>query len=257
MTGRWLGRTSCFPLISREWNAACGCTPLASLSRLNLFPYLDLPCSVLVHTRRLERCQPAHALIFGCVAVLVHSVDSGLMHGTVNKPPKSAILICKATWWLFVCLILIHTSMFILWTNTSLLFLPFPPSPSYLSACVSPFSFLTACYYPIPPLDLASIFLSLCLNWLFEIQCWADLVSILSFFFSYLLPLWCQIIICAYAMWFMTILRVYFPFRSDLRLSLNSGCFRASRAGRTIHRSLFYCVLCEYGTILSSSLPLV
>lgn len=60
--------------------------------------------------------------------------------------------------------------------------------------------FLTACYYPIPPLDLASIFLSLCLNWLFEIQCWADLVSILSFF-SYLLLLRCQIIICAYAMW--------------------------------------------------------
>lgn len=127
MTGRWLGRTSRFPLISREWNDACGCTPLASLSRLNLFPLLDLPCSVLVHTRHLERCQTAHAPIFGCVAVLVHSVDSGLMHGTVNKPPKSAIFVCKATWWLLVCLILIHTSMFILWTNTSLLFLPFPP----------------------------------------------------------------------------------------------------------------------------------
>lgn len=127
MTGRWLGRASRFPLISRKWNAACGCTPLASPSRLNLLPLLDLPCSVLVQTRRLERCQTVHAPIFGCVAVLVHSVDSGLMHGIVNKPPKSAILVCKATWWLFVCLILIHTSMFILWTNTSLLFLPFFP----------------------------------------------------------------------------------------------------------------------------------
>lgn len=96
------------------------------LSQLNLFPLLDLPCSALVDTRRPERCQTAHVPIFGCVAVLVHSVDSGLMHGTVNKPPKSAILVCKATWWLFVCLILIHTSMFILWTNTSLPLLPFP-----------------------------------------------------------------------------------------------------------------------------------
>lgn len=89
MTGRWLGRTPCFPLISRKWNAACGCTPLASLPIELFFPLPDLPCSVLVHTRRLERCQTAHAPIFGCVAVLVHSVDSGLMHGTVNKPPKS------------------------------------------------------------------------------------------------------------------------------------------------------------------------
>ena len=141
MTGRWLGRTSCFPLISRKWNAACGCTPLASLPIELFFPLLDLPCSVLVHTRRLERCQTAHAPIFGCVAVLVHSVDSGLMHGTVNKPPKSAILVCKATWSSFVCLILIHTSMFILWTNTSLLFLPFFPPLLSLGLRFSPFFF--------------------------------------------------------------------------------------------------------------------
>lgn len=194
------------------------------LSRLNLFPLLDLPCSVLVHTRRLERCQTAHAPIVGCVAVLVHSVDSGLMHGTVNKPPKSAILVCKATWWSFVCLILIHTSMFILWTNTSLLFLPFPP-PLVSRPTFLPFlsSLPVTTQYP---LLIWLVFFSPCvLIGCLKYKFWADLVSNLSFFFSYLLPFRCQIIICAYAMWFMTILRVYFHFRSDLTLSLNSGCF--------------------------------
>jgi hypothetical protein len=69
---------------------------------------------------------------------------------------------------------------------------------SYLSVCFSRFP-SEPCYYPIPLLDLAGIFLSLCLNWLSEIQCWADLVPILSFFFSYLTCLRCQMITRAYA----------------------------------------------------------
>ena len=76
-----------FPISSHKWNAACVVVHLWPLSRLNLSPLLDLPCSVVVGTRRLERCRTVHAPIIGCIAVLVHSVGSGLMLGAMNKIP--------------------------------------------------------------------------------------------------------------------------------------------------------------------------
>lgn len=40
-----------------------------------------------------------HVPVLSCVSALVHSVDSGLMHGTVNKTPpptKSTILVLQS-----------------------------------------------------------------------------------------------------------------------------------------------------------------
>lgn len=111
------------------------------------------------------------------------------MHGIMNKKSlKAAFSFAKRYGSLiFLCVPDADTYIVILWTNTSLLFLSF--LPPFLILGLRLFNLPTiSCYYSIPPLDLAGIFLSLCLNLLSEIQLGEFMLASVLSFLAYLSP---------------------------------------------------------------------